>query len=140
MDDLDRQLIAELRDDARVPVATLAKRLKVSRRTVQNRLAKLEADGSIVGYTVRLKPQVQAQRIRAWMTVAVDGNRTDHVLKALRGDPAVGALHTTNGRWDILAELHAQSLEDFDQVLGRIRLLEGISHTETSLLLSTVKL
>ncbi len=140
MDDLDRQLIAELRDDARVPVATLAKRLKVSRGTVQNRLAKLEADGSIVGYTVRLKPQVQAQRIRAWMTVAVDGNRTDHVLKALRGDPAVGALHTTNGRWDILAELHAQSLEDFDQVLGRIRLLEGISHTETSLLLSTVKL
>lgn len=140
MDDLDRQLIAELRDNARLPVATLAKRLKVSRGTVQNRLVKLEADGTIVGYTVRLKPQVLAQRIRAWMTVAVDGNRTDHVLKALRGDPAVGALHTTNGRWDILAELHAQSLEDFDQVLGRIRLLEGISQTETSLLLSTVKL
>jgi len=140
MDDLDRELIAALRDDARLPVATLAQRLKVSRGTVQNRLDKLEANGTIVGYTVRLKPQVQAQRIRAWMTVAVDGNRTDHVLKALRGDPAVGALHTTNGRWDILAELHAQSLEDFDQVLGRIRLLDGISQTETSLLLSTVKL
>ena len=65
MDDLDRQLIAELRDNARLPVATLAQRLKVSRGTVQNRLNRLEADGIIVGYTVRLKPQVQAQRIRA---------------------------------------------------------------------------
>ena len=140
MDDLDRQLIAELRDNARLPVATLAQRLKVSRGTVQNRLNRLEADGTIVGYTVRLRPQVSAQRIRAWMTVAVEGNRTDHVLKALRGDPAVGALHTTNGRWDIVAELFADSLEGFDQVLGRIRLLDGISNTETSLLLSTIKL
>lgn len=140
MDDIDRQLIGMLRASARTPVATLARKLRVSRGTVQNRLAKLESDGTIVGYTVRLRPQEEAQRIRALTTVAVEGNRIDEVLKALRGDPAVSALHSTNGRWDIVAELRAESLEAFDRVLGRIRQIEGISSTETSLLLSTHKL
>ena len=140
MDDIDRQLIALLRDNARLPVASLAKTLRVARGTVQNRLARLEADGTIVGYTVRLRPQVEEHRIRALMTVAVEGNRSDAVMRALRGDPAVGALYSTNGRWDIVAELRADSLEAFDRVLGRIRQLEGISNTETSLLLSTHKL
>jgi DNA-binding Lrp family transcriptional regulator len=140
MDDIDRQLIALLRDDARMSIASLAKKLHVARGTVQNRLARLEADGTVVGYTVRLRPQVEEQGIRALMTVAVEGNRSEAVLRALRGDPAVSALHSTNGRWDFVAELRAESLEAFDRVLGRIRLLEGISNTETSLLLSTHKL
>ena len=140
MDDTDRQLISLLRDNARASVASLAKVLRVSRGTVQNRLNRLEADGTIVGYTTRLKPQVEGHQIRALMTVAVEGNRIDRVLAALRGDPAVTALHTTNGRWDIVAELRAESLEAFDRVLSRIRLLEGIANTETSLLLSTTKL
>lgn len=139
MDDIDRQLIALLRDNARLPVAVLAKKLRVARGTVQNRLAKLEAD-TIVGYTVRLRPQVEEHHIRALMTVVVEGNHAESVLKALRGDPAVSALHTTNGRWDLVAELRADNLEEFDRVLRRIRLLEGISNTETSLLLSTHKL
>ena len=140
MDDTDRHLLSLLRDNARASVAAMAKALRVSRGTVQNRLARLEADGTIVGYTVRLKPQAQAHRIRALMTVAVEGNRIDALLVALRGDPAVSGLHTTNGRWDIVAELQADSLEAFDRVLGRIRLLEGVANTETSLLLSTSKL
>jgi DNA-binding Lrp family transcriptional regulator len=73
------------------------------------------------------------------MTVSVEGNQVDAVLKSLRGDPSVAALHSTNGRWDIVAELRADSLEGFDRVLARIRLIEGISQTETSLLLSTFK-
>ena len=121
MDDTDRQLLSLLRDDARASIASLAKVLRVSRGTVQNRLARLEADGTITGYTVRLKPQVEGHRIRAFMTVAVEGNRTAAVLAALRGDPAVSALHTTNGRWDMVAELQADSLEAFDRVLSRIR-------------------
>jgi DNA-binding Lrp family transcriptional regulator len=140
VDDTDRQLLALLRDNARIPVATLARKLRVARGTVQNRLARLENDGTIVGYTVRLRPQQESQQIRALTTVAVEGNRTDEVIRALRGDPAVTALHTTNGRWDIVVELRADSLEAFDRVLGRIRLIEGISSTETSLLLSTHKL
>jgi DNA-binding Lrp family transcriptional regulator len=140
LDDIDHRLVALLRENARTPVATLARTLHVARGTVQNRLTRLENDGTIVGYTVRLKPHVEEQRIRAFMTVVVEGNRTEAVIKALRGEPAVSALHTTNGRWDIVAELRADSLEEFDRVLARIRLLDGISSTETSLLLSTRKL
>jgi DNA-binding Lrp family transcriptional regulator len=140
MDDVDRQLIALMRTNARASVASLAKALRVSRGTVQNRLGKLEADGTIVGYTVRLRPQAEGHHIRALMTVAVEGNRSEVVLRALAGDPAVEALHTTNGRWDIVAELRADSLAAFDAVLGRIRMLDGIASTETSLLLTTRKL
>jgi DNA-binding Lrp family transcriptional regulator len=140
MDDVDRQLIALLRANARTSLVALAKDLKLSRATVQNRIARLEAGGTIVGYTVRLKPQAESHRIRALTTIAVEGNRANAVIKALRGDPAVDALHTTNGRWDIVAELRAESLEEFDRVLSRIRLVEGIASTETSLLLSTHKL
>jgi DNA-binding Lrp family transcriptional regulator len=139
IDDTDRQLIGLLRDNARLSVVALAKELRMARATVQNRLIRLERDGVIQGYTVRLKPQVEAQRIRALMSVAVEGNRTDEVLRALRGHPNVGALHSTNGRWDLVAELRADSLEAFDRVLGDIRLIDGISTTETSLLLSTHK-
>jgi DNA-binding Lrp family transcriptional regulator len=140
MDNVDRQLLALLRENARASIASLAKSLGVARGTVQNRMSRLERDGTIVGYSVRLKPQVEEHRIRALMTIAVEGNRIDAVIAALRGDPAVGALHSTNGRWDIVAELRAESLASFDQVLGRIRQLDGIASTETSLLLSTFKL
>jgi len=141
MDDVDQQLIGLLRDDARASLVSLAKALRVSRATVQNRISRLEANGTIVGYTVRLKPEAQAhRRIRALTTIAVEGNRGDAVIRALRGDPAVQTLHTTNGRWDIVAELRADDLEEFDRVLGRIRLVDGIASTETSLLLSTHKL
>jgi len=140
MDDIDQQLIGLLRDDARASLVSLAKALRVSRATVQNRINRLEANGTIVGYTVRLKPEVQAHRIRALTTIAVEGNRGDAVIRTLRGDPAVQTLHTTNGRWDIVAELRAENLEEFDRVLGRIRLVDGIASTETSLLLSTHKL
>ena len=140
MDDTDRKLIALLRADARSSVASLAKRLKVARGTVQNRLTKLEGDGTIVGYTVRLKPDVEEHRIRALMTIAVEGTRSASVLKILRGDPSVVVLHSTNGRWDIVAELRVESLEEFDRVLSRVRLLDGVANTETSLLLSAFKL
>ncbi len=140
MDDLDQRLIALLRTDARSTIASLAEALGVARGTVQNRMARLEADGTIVGYTVRLRPDVEEQRVRALMTIAVEGNRNEAVLAMLRGDPAVAALHTTNGRWDIVAELRTDSLATFDQVLRRIGQIDGVARTETSLLLSTLKL
>lgn len=139
MDDLDRQLIALLRGNARLPVATLAKSLKVARGTVQNRIARLERDGVIAGYTVRLRARDEDRRIVALMLLAVEGNSVENVLFTLRGDPAVSALHTTNGRWDVVAELRADTLEEFDRVLGRIRRIEGVATSETNLLLSTLK-
>ncbi len=140
LDDTDRELLALLRQDARIAVATLASKLKVARGTVQNRMKRLERDGVIVGYTVRVKPQAEAHRIRALMTIVVEGNRGAEVLHALRGHPNVTGLHSTNGRWDLIAELRADTLEAFDRALGNIRLIEGIASTETSLLLSTHKL
>jgi len=121
LDDTDRQLLALLRDDARMPVVTLARKLRLARATVQNRLARLEREGTIVGYTVKLKPGAEVRR-------------------ALAGHPNVVALHSTNGRWDLVAELRADSLEAFEKVLGAIRQTAGIANTETSILLATYKL
>ena len=140
MDELDQRLIAHLRTNARASVAELAKNLQVARGTIQNRMARLERDGVIGGYTIHVRASQDAPQIRALMTIAVEGARADAVLRALRGDPAVHTLHTTNGRWDLIAELRADTLEAFDRVLSRIRTVEGIARTETSLLLSTHKL
>ena len=137
MDDTDRELISLLRKDARMPVATLAAKLGVSRGTVDNRLRKLEDEQVIVGYTVRLKPEAEPDRIRAWMGVLVEGNQTRAVIASLLGEPGVEALHDTNGRWDLLAELRADTMADLSQVLERIRLIKGIANTETSILLAT---
>lgn len=139
MDQTDRHLIALLRDNARISVVELARKLRVARATVQNRIAKLEQNGTIVGYTVRLKPAAEPHRIRAIMDIEIDGARADEVRRLLLGHPNVMALHTTNGRWDLIAELRADSLEAFDRVLNSIRKIEGIATTETSILLSTYK-
>mgnify|MGYP001295631992 CR=1 FL=1 len=139
MDDTDHQLIALLRQDARLPVASLAARLKVSRGTVSNRLRKLEDEQVIVGYTVRLRPDAEPDQIRAWMGVRVDGNQTRAVMASLLGEPGVEALHDTNGRWDLLAALRAESMAELSRVLERIRLIKGIANTETSILLASYR-
>jgi DNA-binding Lrp family transcriptional regulator len=140
MDETDHQLIALLRQNARESIATLATKLKVSRGTVTNRLNKLEQEGIIVGYTVQLRPDVKPQAIRAWMSIAVDGNQTRAVVANLLGEPGVATLCDTNGRWDLLAELRAENLQDLAKVLERIRLLKGIANTETSIHLETYRL
>ena len=140
MDTLDQQLLALLRLDARSSVATLAAKLKVSRGTVTNRVARLEADGVIVGYTVRLRPDAQPDDIRAWSSIAVEGNQTRAVIATLLGEPGVASLHDTNGRWDLLAELRAPNLGELANVLERMRLIKGIGATETSIHLQTYRL
>lgn len=139
LDDVDHALIALLRRDARMSVAVLAQRLKVSRGTVTNRIRKLEDAGVIVGYSVRLRPESEPQAIRAWMSVLVDGNQTRAVVASLLGEPGVEALHDTNGRWDLLAEIRADSMADLSLVLERIRLIKGVANTETSILLSSFR-
>jgi DNA-binding Lrp family transcriptional regulator len=139
MDDTDRHLIALLRKDARTTVATLAGKLGVSRGTVTNRLRKLEDERVIVGYSVRLRPDAEPNQIRAWMGVRVDGNQTRAVIASLLGEPGVAALHDTNGRWDLLAELRAETMTELSQVLERVRLIKGIANTETSILLASYR-
>jgi DNA-binding Lrp family transcriptional regulator len=141
MDETDHQLIALLRQNARMSIATLATKLKVSRGTVTNRLNKLEDEGIIAGYTIKLRPDIKPQHIRAWMSIAVEGNQTRAVVANLiMGEPGVATLCDTNGRWDLLAELRAENLQDLAKVLERIRLLKGISNTETSIHLETFRL
>jgi DNA-binding Lrp family transcriptional regulator len=136
---MDRRLIALLRQDARAAIATLAAKLGVSRGTITNRLRKLEDDGVIVGYAVQLRPDAQPNQIRAWMGVRVEGNQTRAVVASLLGEPGVAALHDTNGRWDLLAELRAESNTELSAVLERVRLIKGIANTETSILLASFR-
>ncbi len=141
LDDLDRRLLALLRADSRTPVATLAAMLKVSRGTVQNRIDKMSAPGgAILGFTVNTRPEVEAAGVDAIMCIAIEGERSGAVVAALRGFPEVAAIHTTNGRWDLIAELETQTLAAFSQTLDNIRMIDGIASTETSILLATQKM
>ncbi len=139
MDALDQQLIGLLRTNARLSVAALAHKLKVSRGTVTNRVARLENEGVIVGYTVRLRPDAQPNEIHAWTSIAVEGNETRTVIASLLGEPAVAKLHDTNGRWDLLVELRAVNLTELSTALERIRLIKGIQSSETSIHLKTYR-
>lgn len=139
MDDLDQKLIALLRSDARTPTAALAKSLKVSRGTVQNRIDRLKSAGILLGFTIRVGVEDQSQNVRAVMSIEIKGGGSTHVLDALRGVPAVAAVHTTNGRWDMVAELVTPNLASFSTSLDEIRAIDGIVSTETSLLLKTTQ-
>ncbi|MFV0282492.1 MAG: Lrp/AsnC family transcriptional regulator [Castellaniella sp.] len=140
MDSTDLALIGLLRKNARASVATLARRLGVARGTITQRMRRLEDAGLIVGYTVRLRPDAEPQTIRAWMGIAVEGNEARTVIASLLGEPGVATLHDTNGRWDLLAELRAADLQELSQVLERIRLIRGISQSETSIHLQTYRI
>lgn len=139
IDKTDQALISMLRQNARESVATLAGKLGVSRGTVTNRMERLERKGLIVGYSVRLRPDVQPEVLRAWMSIEIVGNDTRRVMASLLGEPGVAALHSTNGRWDLLAELQVASLEELSRVLERIRLIKGISNSETSIHLESFR-
>ncbi|MGA0606420.1 Lrp/AsnC family transcriptional regulator [Phenylobacterium sp. VNQ135] len=139
IDELDRRLIALLRSDSRMPAASLAQALKVSRGTVQNRIDRLMARGVIQGFTIRTKPELEANRVRAMMCIEIEGERAGAVVKALRGFPEVDKVHSTNGRWDLVAELDVETLAEFSRALDHIREIEGIASTETSILLATQK-
>jgi DNA-binding Lrp family transcriptional regulator len=138
LDDLDRALIGILRRDGRAPVSTIAKLLSVSRATVQTRLDRLIQSGAVLGFTVRVRQDREGPAVRAIMSIEVAGKSTTAVIKSLRGVPELQSLHTTNGAWDLIAEIHAESLQDFDRVLRVVRETEGVSNSETSILLSSV--
>lgn len=137
MADLDQQLLTLLRHNGRRSVSDLAAELGVSRATVRARMARMERDGDIVGYTVILRADAVAMPVRGIMLIEVEGRAADRVVSVLGGLPEVSAIHTTNGKWDLIAELGAKSLTDLDAVLRRIRLIPGVTASETNLLLAT---
>ena len=138
LDELDRNLISALREDGRASISKLAAILGVSRATVQTRLDRMIDTGAVLGFTVRVQQDHDTQVIRAMMMIEVTGRSTAAVIKRLHGFPELHALHTTNGTWDLIAELRASSLGDFDRVLREVRNIEGILNSETSIMLSSV--
>lgn len=139
MDDLDRKLVAALRRDARTSLSDLAGQLKVSRATVRARVERLLAGGDILGFTVVTRADVTRSPVRGLMMLKIEGAGTEHILHRLTGFAEVQRVHSTNGAWDLIAEIGTATLEEFDRILFEIRRFEGVTSSETHLLLSTRK-
>lgn len=137
-DDLDRRIISHLRVDGRASLSKVADALGIARGTVQNRLDRLLDTGTLLGFTVRVREDYDDRAVRAVALIEVNGRSTTQVIQKLRGITEIRALHTTNGNWDLIADIKAQSLSDFDRVLREIRTIDGVANSETSLFLSTV--
>ncbi|MBB5090759.1 DNA-binding Lrp family transcriptional regulator [Pseudochrobactrum saccharolyticum] len=137
VDELDQKLITLLRHNARRSISDLALDAGVSRATARARLERLEKDGHILGYTVILRADTVEQAVRGIMMIEIEGHVTERVVKALGGFSEISEIHTTNGRWDLIAEINADTLSDLDSVLRRVRLVPGITNSETNLLLAT---
>ena len=139
IDDIDQRLIALLRNDARLPVAKLAAQAGVSRATATARIERLRRDGVIAGFTVVLQSNVETGAVRAITMIEIDGKQEEAVTRRLMGLPEVRQLHTTNGRWDVVAEIEAASIAALDDLLRTIRQIDGIANTDTSILLKARK-
>lgn len=139
MDDLDQKLIAALRRDARVPLSDLASLLGVARATVRTRIERLLAKGHILNFTILTREDVAQSPVRGLMMLRIEGAGTERLLHRLTGFAEVQAVHSTNGAWDLIAEIGTETLEALDQVLFDIRRLDGIKASETNLLLTTRK-
>lgn len=140
MDKTDEILISALRKNARASISTLASDLKLSRTTVKAHMDRLISSGKIVGFTAVLRDDAAHAPVRGLTMIGIEGRGSERVIRQLAAMNAVDALHTTNGKWDLIAELSADSLEELDDILRQIRLLDGIAVSETNLLLATRKM
>ncbi|APG88184.1 AsnC family transcriptional regulator (plasmid) [Sinorhizobium americanum CCGM7] len=137
-DDLDRRIIAHLRVDGRASLSKLSDALGVARGTVQNRLDRLMETGTLMGFTVRVREDYDLNTVQAVMMIEVVGKSTTQVIRKLGGIPEIHTLHTTNGNWDLVANVRAANLSEFDRILREVRMIDGVANSETSLLLSSV--
>jgi len=137
MDDMDRTILGLLSADARMSVATLARRLKVARSTVQARLERLETSGIIAGYTLKLGEAARAARIRATVLLTIEPRSQASILTRLKSVPEVEVVYTTSGRFDLLLQVAAASTPALDDVLDRIGQMTGVKSSESLIHLST---
>ncbi|GGK07601.1 Lrp/AsnC family transcriptional regulator [Luteimonas terricola] len=133
----DEALLSLLREDARAPTAAIARRLQLSRTTVQSRIERLERMGVISGYTVRVSDDHERERVRALIMITVFPKQAPSVVEALRQMPGVRSLHSVNGAWDLVAMVVVQTIGDMDELTDRIGALDGVERTTSTLLLST---
>ncbi|MEN1959551.1 Lrp/AsnC family transcriptional regulator [Luteimonas sp. MJ246] len=133
----DEALLSLLREDARASTAAIARRLQLSRTTVQSRIERLERMGVIAGYTVRVSDDHERERVRALIMITVFPKQAPGVVQALRLMPGVRALHSVNGAWDLVAMAVVPTIGDMDELTDLIGALDGVERTTSTLLLST---
>ena len=139
LDEMDQRLIAELRRDGRAALSDLAESLGLSRATVRARMERLTTRGEIAGFTVLTRGDVSVLPVRGMMMIGIEGRGAEKITARLTGLPAVQAVHSTIGKWDLIVDLGAQTLQELDEVIVKIRNMEGVMTSETNLLLSTRK-
>ena len=137
MNNLDSQIIALLKRNARMSVTQMAQELAVSRVTIDTHIKKMEQSGVITGYTVKLGTEEFRHKVSGWILISVTANEEERAIEQLVNMPEITRLHTTNGKWDLAAEIQVLSLENFDSTISRLRQVKGIMDTDTSLLLSS---
>ena len=137
LSELEHHIIQLLKKNARLPISSIAATVGASRLTVQKKIKKLEKTGHITGYTVKLKTDAFRHKVKGWMTINSAANKEEAAIKSIVQITEVSALYTTNGKWDLAAEITASNLEEFDRAVSKLRSIPGIEHTETNLLLSS---
>ena len=137
MNNLDASIIALLKRNARMSVTQMSHELAVSRVTIDSHIKKMETSGVITGYTVTLGAEEFRHNVSGWIMINVLANEEENIITKMISMPEITRLHTTNGRWDIAAEIQTSTLEAFDTAISRLRQIPGIKDTDTSLLLSS---
>jgi DNA-binding Lrp family transcriptional regulator len=137
MDAIDEQLLSALRDNARASTARLARLVGRSRTSVQSRLDRLEREGVIVGYSVRVAPEHELGAVRAHVMIKVGPKEARAVTAALKAIPQVRVLHSVSGDVDLIAVAATASVAEMDEVIDRIGALDGVERTTSSIILST---
>jgi DNA-binding Lrp family transcriptional regulator len=137
MDEIDEKLLSALRENGRAPTAMLARLVGRSRTSVQSRIERLERQGIIVGYGVRVAPEHGLGTVRAHVMIKVGPKETRAVTAALRAIPQVRVLHSVSGDVDLIAVAATASVAEMDEVIDRIGGLDGVERTTSSIILST---
>ena len=137
MNNLDANIIALLKRNARMSVTQMSHELGVSRVTIDSHIQKMETSGVITGYTVTLGAEEFRHNVSGWIMINVSANEEEDIIAKMISMPEITRLYTTNGRWDLAAEIQTSTLEAFDTAISRLRQIPGIKDTDTSLLLSS---
>jgi DNA-binding Lrp family transcriptional regulator len=137
LDDTDRALLALLRDNARLPTSELARRLKLSRTTVQSRLARLERERVVAGYTITVDDEAEAVLVRAHVMITLEPRKSAPIESALRRIDEVRTLHSVSGPFDLIAVVASSSIGELDRLIDRIGALDGVERTTSAIVLST---
>ena len=137
LDATDAKLLALLRDDARAPTAELARKLGLSRTTVQSRMERLQRQRVIAGFTITVPDELEAHLVRAHVLITLAPKRSGAIEQALRKIAEVRVLHSVSGPFDLIAIVAAASIGELDALIDRIGGLDGVERTTSAIVLST---